>query len=175
MRKLFSGKKAQTIATEQIINISKLSFEAAKISNLSSCLSSGVSAWAPKGIEQIFSTWWFYWASGMTEEQAEHWTLPSFPPLACALHSLCLGDGKGMDHFREFTRLWGSCQSVLLCKAQQTEWHGPSTTSGSCFLLFPLGTVEAGSEGMLDPDLFQKLTLYYTSLLLSPCPNIITV
>lgn len=56
MRKLFDGKRAQTIATEQI-NVSKLSFEAAKVPSLSCSLSSGGSAWAPKGVYQIFSTW----------------------------------------------------------------------------------------------------------------------
>lgn len=49
MRKLFDGKRDQTIAMEEI-NISKLSFEAAKIPNLSCSVSSGGSAWAPKGM-----------------------------------------------------------------------------------------------------------------------------
>ena len=140
-RKLFDGKKAQTIATEQIINISKLSFEAAKIPNLSCSLSSGGSAWAPKGMEQIFSTWWSHWASGMAEEQVECWTLPSpSPPLACPLPSVCLCDRECVNQFREFTptapRQLPICSALQSsAKTVQTGGTGTSIMSGKLFSL----------------------------------------
>jgi len=49
MRKLFDGKRAQAIATEQI-NASKLLYEAAKIPSLSCSSSSGGSAGASEAV-----------------------------------------------------------------------------------------------------------------------------
>lgn len=54
----------------------------------------------------------------MAEEQVGDWTLPSFPPLACPLPSLCLWDGEHIDQFREFTP--PALRQLLICFALQS-------------------------------------------------------
>lgn len=133
--------KAQTIATEQIISISELPFEAAKIPSLSCSLRNGGSASAPKGSEQHFSSLWCHQASGMAEERAQYWTLPfTFSPLACPLPRLCHCDKECKDQFQRFTSvLLGSHWSVLFCKAHPETvpngGTGASIMSGKLFSL----------------------------------------
>lgn len=140
--------KAQTTATEKIISISELPFEAAKIPSLSCSLRNGGSASVPKGSEQFFSSWWFHQASGMAGEQVQYWTLPfTFSPLACPLPRLCHCGEECKDQFRGFTPvLLGRDWSDLLCKAQPETvpngGTGASIMSGKLFSLTHLLQVQ---------------------------------
>lgn len=144
--------KAQTIAPEQIIIISELPFEAAKIPSLSCSLRNGSSASAPEGSEQFFSSWWSHQASGMAEEQAQHWTLSfTFSPLACPLPKLCHCGEESKDQFQGFTTV--SLRQWLICFALQSPpWNSPKQGHRSKHLVgetvfsysLPAGTVVAG-------------------------------
>lgn len=132
----------RTIATEQIANVSKLLFEAAKICNLSCSLSNGGSAWAPKGIEQICSTWWSHWASGVAEEQvvlldvAWSFSSPGLP----APQSLPLWKGVHGSVQRIHTYCSGTATDLFSSAKLSTKqpkmgaWESASC-QGNCFLL----------------------------------------
>lgn len=164
--------KAQTIATEQIISITELPFEAAKIPSLSCSLRNGGSASAPKGSEQSFSSWWSHWASGMAEEQVQHCTLPfDFPPWHA--HSHCGEECK--DQPQGFSPvLLGSDWSVLLCKAQPetvpNRGTGASTMRGKLFFhSLPAGTVVAGPGGHVQSRFVSTTPALITQVCYSPC------
>lgn len=170
--------KAQTIATEQIISISELPFEAAKIPSLSCSLRNGASASAAKGSEQILVLGDLTSALG--------WLRSRYSTGHCLLIFL-----PGLSTSQALPLWWGVQGPILsihigalgqwlICPAlQSSAWDSPDTGASTMTGMFSLTSCRyscSRPRGTCWIQIyFNNSCSYYTSLLLSLCPNIIIV